>query len=87
MRRRRRASKPWSVYSRCSGKQLDSGSLVCTDIPRESPLMRWFGRAKDDPDFDAYLDEIRKYREEVDRHADHGSDPSERSDTSSTATT
>ncbi len=49
--------------------------------------MRWFGHAKDDPDFDAYLDEIRKYREEVDRHADHGSDPGERSDTSSTATT
>ena|GEM_PF-6669716 len=69
MRRRRRARKPWNVYSRCSGKQLDSGSLVCTGIPRESPLMRWFGHAKDDPDFDAYVDEIRKYREQVDRHA------------------
>src|SRR5271165_3921745 len=48
-------------------QQLDSGSLVCMDIPQENPLMRLFGHAKDDPDFDDYLDEIRRYREEVDR--------------------
>ena len=37
------------------------------DILRENPLMSRFGSARDDPDFDGYLDEIRKYREEVDR--------------------
>jgi hypothetical protein len=33
------------------------------------------------------LDEIRKYREEVDRRADHGPDPSECPGTSSIPTT
>ena len=36
------------------------------DVPRENPVMRWFGHAKDDPDFEAYLEEIRKFREEMD---------------------
>jgi len=69
------------------GQQLDSGSLVYMDIPRENPLMSRFGSARDDPDFDGYLDEIRKYREEVDRRAEYGPDPSECSGTSSTPTT
>jgi len=68
-------------------QQLDSGSLVCMDIPQVNPLMRWFGHAKDDPHFDDYLDEIRRYREEVDRRDAHGSDPGECSDISSTPTT
>jgi hypothetical protein len=68
-------------------QRLESGSLVCMDIPRENPLMRWFGHAKDDPTFGDYLEEIRKYREEVDPHADQGLDPGECSDTSSTPTT
>ncbi len=68
-------------------QQLDSGSLVYMDILRENPLMSRFGSARDDPDFDGYLDEIRKYREEVDRRAEHGPDPSECSGTSSTPTT
>jgi hypothetical protein len=68
-------------------QQFDSGSLVCIDIPQENPLMRWFGHAKDDPYFDDYLDEIRKFREEMDRHADCDPDPGKCSDTSSTPTT
>jgi predicted RNase H-like HicB family nuclease len=68
-------------------QQLTLGSLVCMEIPQENPLMRWFGHAKDDPDFDDYLEEIRKYREEVDRRENDGSDLGECSDTSSTPTT
>jgi hypothetical protein len=68
-------------------QQLDSGSLVCLDIPQVNPLMSRFGSARDDPDFDDYLEEIRKYREEVDRRAEHGPDISECSNTSSTPTT
>ena len=68
-------------------QQLDSGSLVLVEIPPENPLMSLFGHAKDDPYFDEYLDEIRKFREEMDRRDDHGSDPGECSNTSSTPTT
>jgi hypothetical protein len=68
-------------------QQLDSGSLVCMDITRENPLMSRFGSARDDPDFDGYLDEIRKYREEVDRRDENGPDAGECSSTSSTPTT
>ena len=37
------------------------------DIPQENPLMSRFGSAMMILDFEEYLDEIRKYREEVDR--------------------
>ena len=33
--------------------------------PQEAPLPAGAGHAKDDPDFDVYLDEIRRYRQEV----------------------
>jgi predicted RNase H-like HicB family nuclease len=68
-------------------QQLDSGSLVCMDVPQLNPLMCRFGSAREDPDFDDYLEEIRKYREEVDRRAENGPDTSECSNTSSTPTT
>jgi hypothetical protein len=68
-------------------QQLESGSLVCMDMPQVNPLMQWFGHAKDDPHFDDYLDEIRKYREEADRRAEHGPEATECSSTSSTPTT
>lgn len=49
---------------------LSSGRLVAVDVsadvPATSPLMHWFGHAKDDPEFDVYLEEIRKYREQED---------------------
>jgi predicted RNase H-like HicB family nuclease len=68
-------------------QQLDSGSLVCLDIPQENPLLSRFGSAKDDPTFDDYLEEIRKYREEVDRREGQVPDPGECSNTSSIPTT
>jgi hypothetical protein len=49
--------------------------------------MRWFGHAKDDPDFTDYLDEIRKFRNEADRNSDDQSGPDECFSTSSTPTT
>src|SRR5262245_27224875 len=35
----------------------------------EHPLQRFAGHSKDDPDFDGYLEEIRRYRQEVDQSA------------------
>ena len=49
--------------------------------------MRWFGHAKDDPDFNDYLEEIRKFRNEVDHNSDDQSALGECSSTSSTPTT
>ena len=68
-------------------QHLDSGSLQAITVPQENSLMRWFGHAKDDPDFADYLDEIRKFREEVDRPAADHSGSDECSSTSSTPTT
>jgi len=68
-------------------EQLDSGLLVSVDIPRENPLMSMFGFGKDAPDFEGYLEEIRKFREEMDRQGGDGSDTGECSDICSTPTT
>jgi hypothetical protein len=68
-------------------QRLDSGALVWVEVPRENPLMRWFGHAKDDPTFPEYLEEIRKFRDEMDRRDNPGSGPNECSDTSLTPTT
>ncbi|MGC8641205.1 MAG: hypothetical protein ACP5XB_15165 [Isosphaeraceae bacterium] len=68
-------------------ERVNLGSLVCMEVPRRNPLMRWFGHAKDDPTFDEYLEEIRKYREEMDRQGEQGPDSSECSNTSSIPTT
>ncbi len=68
-------------------QQVNLGSLVAITLPQENPLMKWCGYAKDDPDFDNYLEEIRKFREQTDRRDDHGSDSDECPDTFSTPTT
>ena len=68
-------------------QRLDSGILVTIDIPQENPLMNRFGWAQNDPTFDDYLSEIRKFREEVDRRENAGSGSGECSDTSSTPIT
>jgi len=58
-------------------EQVNLGLLLAIELPRKNPLMDWFGHAKDDPTFDEYLEEIRKFREEMDRRDDDGSDPDE----------
>jgi hypothetical protein len=49
--------------------------------------MRWAGHLKDDPTFDEYLEEIQKFREEMDRCENQDSGAGECSDTSLTPTT
>jgi hypothetical protein len=68
-------------------QQLREGSLMWIDLPRENPLMSRFGYAKDDPDFDGYLEEIRKFRQEMDLREKQNTDPGECPDTSLTPTT
>jgi hypothetical protein len=48
------------------GAWMASGQLVETEMAQENPLLKWFGHAKDDPDFDLYLEEIHRFRQEVD---------------------
>ena len=68
-------------------QQLHEGSLMWMDVPRENPVMRWFGHAKDDPDFEGYLEEIRKFREEMDLRDRQNTGSTECPDTFLTPTT
>ena len=68
-------------------EQVDAGSLLAVTVPQENPLMRWFGHAKDDPDFAEYLDEIRKFREDEYRRSADELGSGECSNSSSTPTT
>jgi hypothetical protein len=61
--------------------------LLAIELPRQNPLVRRAGYLKDDPDFNIYLEEIRKFREEMDRREAENSEPAECSDTSLTPTT
>jgi hypothetical protein len=60
-------------------QSLASGQLVPVELPEENPLLRWYGKDKDDPYFEEYLEEIRRFRQEADER--------ECSDSSSTPTT
>jgi hypothetical protein len=68
-------------------QQVNLGSFVAVEIPQQNPLAKWAGYAKDDPDFELYLEEIRKFREEEDRREGYVPDPGECSNTSSTPIT
>jgi len=68
-------------------EQVHAGLLLSVEIPRENPLMSMFGFGKDDPDFEGYLEEIRRFREEMDRQGEQGSETGECSDICSTPTT
>ena len=68
-------------------QQVESGSLATIEIPQENPVMSRFGWAYEDPTFDDYLNEIRKFRQEVDCCDNQDSGSAECSDTSSTPTT
>ena len=52
-------------------EQLASGELAVMEVVsggQLTPNRRAFaGHAKDDPDFDLYLEEIRRYREQIDQ--------------------
>lgn len=66
---------------------LASGRLVAVEVPQTNPLLQWFGHAKEDPDFDLYLEEMRRFREEVDAREGPQGDEQACSDSSSTPTT
>jgi hypothetical protein len=68
-------------------EQVDLGSIAAIEIPRRNSLMEFAGMWKDDPTFDNYLEEIRKFREEEDRREGRVWETEECSDTSSTPTT
>jgi len=67
--------------------EVNGGSIVAIETPRRHPLMDRAGSMKDDPTFDDFLEEIRKYREEVDRREGRVWEADECSNTSSTPTT
>jgi hypothetical protein len=69
------------------GEGLASGELVSLAAPSENPLLRWFGWAKDDPEYSLFREEIQRYRREVDERADREDDSPECSSSSSTPTT
>jgi hypothetical protein len=68
-------------------EQVNLASLVAIEIPRRHPLMERAGYLKDDPDFEEYVGEIRKFREEMNRRDGYVPDTDECPDTSSTPTT
>ena len=67
--------------------EVNMGSIVAIETPPQNLLLKRAGHAKDDSDFDLYLEEIRKYREEVDRREGRVWDNEECSNISSTPTT
>jgi hypothetical protein len=64
-----------------------SGQLVLVDVPATNPLLQYAGWAKDDPDYAEYLEEIRRYRAEVDAQFQQEEAKQACSNTSSTPTT
>jgi hypothetical protein len=68
-------------------EEVNWGRLFAIELPPRNPLMERFGSAKDDPTFDEYLEEIRKFREEMDRQEGRDLGPDECSNTSLTPTT
>jgi len=43
---------------------VKTGQLVRAELPEENPALEWAGWAKDDPDYESYLAEIRRFRQE-----------------------
>jgi hypothetical protein len=68
-------------------EQVNMGSLVAIELPRRKPVMERFGSARDDPTFEDYLEEIRKFREEMERLEGRDLSPDECSATFLTPTT
>jgi hypothetical protein len=68
-------------------EEVNWGRLFAIELPQRNPLMERFGSAKDDATFDEYLEEIRKFREEMDRLEGRDLGPDECSNTSLTPTT
>ena len=88
VRRPRRAKTPSSSFGATATATIGFRlARLGRGSARKSVDGRWFGHAKDDPTFPEYLEEIRNFREEMDRRDNTGSGPGECSDTSLTPTT
>jgi hypothetical protein len=61
--------------------------LVQVEVPTVNPLAQYAGWAKDDPGYEEYLEEIRRYRAEVDAQFQQEASKPSCSCTSSTPTT
>jgi hypothetical protein len=68
-------------------EEVNWGRLLAIELPVQNPVLERFGSARDDPTFDEYLEEIRKFREEMDRLEGRDLGPDECSNTSLTPTT
>jgi hypothetical protein len=66
---------------------VNMDELLAIELPQQNPLVRRAGYLKDDPDFEEYREEIRRFREEMDRREAESSEPVECPDTSLTPTT
>jgi hypothetical protein len=66
--------------------QVNMGSIAAVETPRAHPLTDRAGSLKDDPTFDDFLEQIRKFREEDDRREGRVWEADECSNTSSTPT-
>ena len=51
--------------------------LLAIELSQKDPVMRWAGHLQDDPDFEEYREEIRKFREDMDRREAESSEPGE----------
>jgi hypothetical protein len=48
---------------------VQRGRLLRVEVPEENPILRCVGDGKIDPDFQEYLAEIRRYRQEEDERS------------------
>ena len=66
---------------------LGTGLLAPLELSQEHPWRQWFGWARDDPDRELYLEEIRRARQEDDMPASPENNDRTCSSISSTPTT
>jgi hypothetical protein len=68
-------------------EEVNGGRLLAIELPKQNPVLQFAGHAKDDPQFEEYLEDIRRFREEEDRREGRYLGQDECSDTSLTPTT
>jgi hypothetical protein len=69
------------------GEAVAAGQLAALQTGAENRLLDWFGYARDDPEFAAYVEEIRRQRQQLDGQVEADGQDKECSGSSSTPTT
>ena len=72
---------------RLLGQRLDSGQLAVIDVPRDHLLKEWQEWAEADPEYNLYVEEIRRFRQEEDERGRTDKADPKCSPSSSTPTT